>query len=351
MSWSLPIFQLAASAAPSLIGASKASGTSQDALKDIQAKRQAASVQLQNIMAQVYGQAVPIQQQAYNQDTALNKWGADTSSDLNNWAFTNALQAKGAGTNDAIASLQQGLSGAQSYLDPYVQQGSNAMASLARMVSNYGGGRGNAGNGTGAGAAFANAPKLVSPTFGQNAMVPIGSTPPPAVQFPDLSKTTGTGTGTGSPINFDAIQTAAGLTDSGANISDQIRNAEGSVKGHTGTATAITTALLGVAGLPFVGLVSKWLSLGTNKELASRGINAVSDYVWKDLYPQLEAGKMDSSQFSKLSNMALQDWANTLPENVKQKSVEDQLYWFQNSPNLPQGVNFEIPGYSATRHA
>jgi hypothetical protein len=218
--------------------------------------------------------------------------------------------------------------------------GSNALAGLAKSVGKYG---------SGVGTAFTGAPKATFPNMGQLPFTPfkVQATPSPA--FPELSKQTGEVST--SPLDLSAIDQAGGTTFGGQQVEDTITDAEKAAGGFGGTNIPI------VSQIPIVGqLIEKWTSLGRNKVAASEGINAASDYIWKDLYPSYEKGELPAEDFKKLADMALSDWANTLPQNVKRNSIEDQLFWFNEAPgsnrekyNLP--FEFSIPGFSAVRHA
>lgn len=335
MGWILPAIKFGASVLPSLSGGAKAQGTIEAALEEIQRKRKAIAPQLQNIFSQTMKQALPIVSNQYNQGTQLNKWGADTQTGLNDWAFGQGISAKGTGLANSIAALQQGLAGAQGYLDPYADFGNNALAGLAKSVGKYGA----------AGKAFTNAPPREKVSMGQNPFVAYNVTAPPSTKFPEF-KPQSSETGE-SPIDIDLIDKSAGTTSSGQNIDDAITGAEDAAGGFGGTTIPI------LSDIPIVGqLLDKWTSLGRNKVAASKGINVVSDYVWKDLYPAYKAGQLPKEDFRKLSNMALQDWASTLPKNVRDNSIEDQLYWFnQGYQGFKPDFEFEIAGYKPVRHA
>lgn len=364
------------SIAGGLLGSKAQSGAVQASKEDLAKARDIAN----QLLGKAYPQAM---------DTA--KWGMEQGQANTDWAFKNALDLlkqaylgsndqlttgfKNAGTArtsgmmqgrsdvqsgllQALLAAKQGTGSAYSMLAPYSGLGTNAVGKLNSLFG--GGGKIPVGATSGGNVTLRGMPgfpMLASPSYDAMPTSGLGNvniTSMPKLTMPKVTNPTAAGL-------YNYVGTADG---------SDIASAENAVGGFGGNKLATGLGSTGIGMLTGLGagpigmgvgalagyLINKFTSLGRNKEASSAGMDSASDYIWKTLYPQYEAGQITADQFKQMGNEKLAQWEKTLPGNVRQKSVEDQLWWLNQDPNsntlkykLP--FTWDIPGYTAVRHA
>jgi hypothetical protein len=291
-------------------------------------------------LTDLFSKAAPWLSWGYGQQQGATNNALANTSNMLNFGLNQGNQFRTSGLNNSLATINNMSSQMADRFNPYASSG-NALAGLNKYIF------GSPGPGSAIPGGGGNSLASVNP---QRYSAPYVS--PTVVNAPAMF----TGSNSGSPSSgMPSLQSPSLSTPrlSGGErntVSNAVTSAENASGGFGGNHLAAVAA--GVAAGPLVGwLVNKWTSLGRNKVAASNGINAVSDYVKNDLFPAYQKGEIKPSEYQNLVNMALGDWANTLPSNVKQNSIEDQLWWFNNGEYKPEGVTFSIPGFSAVRHA
>jgi hypothetical protein len=374
MGWILPIIQ-AASAISGGVAGNKLQGqglqASQDALNT-------AYTNTNKNLTDMYNQSAPWLQWGYNQQqNATNNALANTGNMLN-FGLNQSNQYRTSGLNNSLASINNLAQQMGGRFDKYASTG-NALGGLNKYL--YGSpGPGSAIN-NGGGNSLANVGQAQGRY--QAPYVPATQVNAPAFQF---GSGTGSGTG-GSPSTPNISNPTFNSTNSSLNPNTSA--ADAAVKNAMGLKQTATTAPVGdnaaqsvqkavtaagagiglgylvagaggtgigaLVGLGIYGvkkLADHFTALGNDKVSATKGIDAISSIYATDWLPKVKSGQMTPEQLQTCLQASFNDWSKLLPEDVKTRSIDSQLYWF-NQGLKKDGMNFQlsVPGYTANVNA
>jgi hypothetical protein len=308
------------------------------------------------------------------------------------WGYESSRADREASTNQAIAALQQTREAQTKRLNPYYNTGMNAMTSLSNWILGP------------------NQKDYTTPTP-QYGTVGSGSTKSTAGAFPKIdidallkgitgggsattpgaapwdNPTPGVADGSGVPpadiqgamgensnrnadgsLKISGTASTVGKVMTGASIGalagkgaglilsklapNLVANAAGNATWLGTLATGPWGALIGAAAMGVQALVGHFTKLGKDKVSATKGIDLISKVYADDWVPAVKAGKLTEAQLQVALQASFNDWANLLPDDVHERSIDSQLYWF-NKGLASDGFKFqlEVPGHTANVNA